>query len=87
MTETTKTYEKLRVLLSPQGFVPLPKHEQTEKLLTNLYSEEEAEVVTTCFKEFRGKVSFEEIKALTGMPEKELDDMLMDMLKNGTGSV
>jgi hypothetical protein len=83
MTETAETYEKLRVLLSPQGFVPLPKHEQTDKLLTNLYSEEEAELVTTCFKEFRGKVTFEEIKALTGIPEKELGDMLMDMLRKG----
>ena len=83
MTETTETYEKLRLLLSPQGFIPLPKHEQTEKLLTNLYSDEEAELVTTCFKEFRGKVSFEEIKALTGIPEKKLGDMMTGMLRKG----
>lgn len=83
MTEIEDAYEKLRILLSPKGFVPLPKHELTDKLLTNLYSEEEAKLVVTCFKEFRGKVSFEEIKELTGIPEKELGDMLMEMLRLG----
>jgi hypothetical protein len=70
-------------LLSPEGFILLPKHELTVKLLTNLYSEEEAKLVVTCFKEFRGKVSFEKIKELTGIPEKELSDMLMEMLRLG----
>ena len=65
MTETVETYDKLRVLLSPKGFAPLPKHELTDKLLTNLYSEEEARLITTCFKEFRQKKSFEEIMELT----------------------
>ncbi len=83
MTEIEDAYEKLRILLSPKGFVPLPKHELTDKLLTNLYSEEEAKLVVTCFKEFRGKVSFEEIKELTGIPEKELGDMLTEMLQKG----
>ena len=83
MTEIAETYEKLRVFLSPQGFAQLPKHEQTDKLLTNLYSEEEAKLITTCFKEFREKKSFEEIKELTGIPEKELSNMLMEMRKTG----
>ncbi len=83
MTEMAEVYEKLRVLLSPKGFVQLPKHKLTDNLLTNLYSEEEAKLVVTCFKEFRGKVSFEKIRELTGLPEKELKDMLMEMLKKG----
>ncbi len=83
MTETAETYDKLRVLLSPKGFAPLPKHELTDKLLTNLYSEEEARLITTCFKEFRQKKSFEEIMKLTGISEKKLGDMLMEMREKG----
>ena len=83
MTEMAETYEKLRVLLSPKGFAQLPRHELTSKLLTNLYSEKEAKLVVRCFKEFRGKVSFEEIKKLTGFPEKKLKDMLTEMIKKG----
>jgi len=83
MTEIEDVYEKLRILLSPKGFAQLPKHELTVKLLTNLYSEEEAKLVVTCFKEFRGKVSFEEIKELTEIPEKELGDMLLEMNRLG----
>jgi len=76
-------YEKLRVLLSPKGFITLPKHKLTDKLLTNLYSEEEATLVATCFKEFRGKVSFEKIMEISSLPEKKLHDMLRDMVRKG----
>lgn len=79
----TDTYERLRLLLSPQGFATLPKHELTDKLLTNLYAEAEAELVTTCFSKFREKASFEKIRELTGLPETEVSDMLQHMLETG----
>ena len=83
MTETAETYEKLRVFLSPQGFAQLPKHELTTKLLTNLYSEVETNLILDCFKGFRETVSFEKIKEVSGIPEKELGEMLMEMLRLG----
>ncbi|MCP4755539.1 MAG: hypothetical protein GY866_32145 [Proteobacteria bacterium] len=83
MADPKEIYEKLRVLLSPKGFAQLPQHELTDKLLTNLYSEEEANLVVTCFKEFREKVSFDKIKELSDIPEKELTDMLAEMLQKG----
>jgi hypothetical protein len=83
MSDMSEIYEKLRVLLSPKGFVQLPKHELTDKLLTNLYSEEEAKLIVTCFKGFRVKESFEEVKEQSGIPEKELSDMLTEMLQKG----
>jgi len=83
MTDANETYEQLRVLLSPEGFQRLPKHEQTDKLLTNLYSETEADLVAKCFKKFREKVSFETILGLAGMPEDRLADMLQDMVRKG----
>ena len=79
----TDTYERLRLLLSPEGFATLPRHELTDKLLTNLYSEAEAELVTTCFEKFREKTSFEKICELTGQPEAEVSDMLQHMLETG----
>ena len=52
MANTEETYEKLRQLLSPNvpGFAPLPKHPLTDKLLRNMYSENEAEFLTACEK-------------------------------------
>ena len=83
MTPMAETYERLRILLSPKGFAYLPEHELTDKLLTNLYSEAEATLIIACFKEFREKVSFEKIKDLTDIPEKEASEMLTDMLELG----
>jgi len=83
MTSITEIYEQLRVLLSPEGFVTLPVHELTDKLLTNLYTEEEARLITTCFPGFREVVSFEEIKKTSGIPEDKLTDMLWQMVIRG----
>lgn len=80
---STETYEKLRLLLSPEGFATLPKHKLTDKLLTNLYSEAEAALVTTCFEKFREITSFEKICELTGLPETKASDMLQHMLETG----
>ncbi len=77
MTNMAETYEQLRILLSPKGFAQLPKHELTDKLLTNLYSEEEAKLITACFKGFRETASFETIQEKTGIPEDKLADMLL----------
>jgi hypothetical protein len=83
MTKMAETYEQLRILLSPKGFAQLPKHDLTDKLLTNLYSEEEAKLIAACFKGFRETASFETIKEKTGIPEDKLADMLLQMLIRG----
>lgn len=46
MIELDEPYEKLRVLLSPSLGVPLPKSELTQKLLTNMFTEEEAQIIS-----------------------------------------
>ncbi len=81
--EMEEAYEKLRILFSPEGFVPLPKHELTDKLLRNLYSEEEATLIARCFKRFKAIVSFKEIKELTGIPDEKLQNILMNMAIRG----
>jgi Pyruvate/2-oxoacid:ferredoxin oxidoreductase delta subunit len=83
MTATNEMYEQIRVLLCPQGFAQLPKHELTDKLLVNLYSKDEAELVTACFQNIMEKVSFDKIRELTGLPEDKLADMLLQMMIRG----
>jgi hypothetical protein len=83
MAATEELYEKLRLLLSPQGFAQLPQHDLTTKLLTNLYTEKEADLLVTCFPKFREEVSFEKIAELTGIPGDELTSMLTDMAHKG----
>jgi hypothetical protein len=39
--------------------------------------------VTTCFKKFREKASFEKIRESTGLPETKVSDMLQHMLETG----
>lgn len=83
MISKEETFEKLRVLLSPQGFVQLPQHELSTKLLTNLYTEAEANLLVTCFPKFREVVSINKIGELTGIPEDQLSEMLSDMAYKG----
>jgi hypothetical protein len=41
MTQVEESYDHIRKLLSAGDSTPLPKHELTEKLIRNLYHEEE----------------------------------------------
>jgi hypothetical protein len=83
MTPTEETYDKLRIQLSPQGFAQLPQHELTAKLLTNLYTEEEADLLVKCFPNFRETVSLETVVEQTGLPKEQLNDLLSDMAYKG----
>ncbi|MBT4087048.1 MAG: hypothetical protein HOE30_01010 [Deltaproteobacteria bacterium] len=83
MTTNEDVYDKLRILLSPNGFIYLPQHEETTKLLTNLYTEEEANLLVTCFPKFREVVSLDKMGELTGLPKAQLSEMLSDMAYKG----
>lgn len=80
---TNETYEQLRVLLSAPGFQPLPEHELTDKLLTNLYSEAEAALVVSSFKKINDSVDFDSICESSGKPADEVADMLKEMVRTG----
>ena len=48
--ENSDLYEKLRILLSEgENVIGLPKHEIVDRLLRNMYTEEEAKILTTSF--------------------------------------
>ena len=85
MITTNAAYEKLRKLLSPEvpGFIPLPKHELTEKLLKNMYSEEEAIFLATCLDKTWEKLTFTQASELTGKPVEEIRTLWTDMLQKG----
>ncbi len=80
---TDDAYNQLRELLSPDGFARLPQHEQTAKLLTNLYTEEETALVVSSFKKVNESVDFDSICELSERPEDQVADMLQQMVRTG----
>ena len=72
VTEVEDVYDKIRVMLSSRLFTPLPKNELTEKLLKNIYPEEEAFIVANGFKRAFWPVSVRRIRKRTKMKKKEL---------------
>ncbi|OGP49146.1 MAG: hypothetical protein A2Y79_11115 [Deltaproteobacteria bacterium RBG_13_43_22] len=85
MANTEETYEKLRQLLSPNvpGFAPLPKHPLTDKLLRNMYSEKEAEFITSCLNKTWEKVPLKKAAELAGRSLEEAGVLWIDMLMKG----
>ena len=86
----TELYEKLRRVLSKGDnvvgtgeAVPLPKNKACQKLLTNMYTEEEAMIITTCFTEGGEIKTLVALKKLTGIPREELKKKLEKMLEKG----
>jgi Pyruvate/2-oxoacid:ferredoxin oxidoreductase delta subunit len=85
MTQVEESYDKVRVLLSAGYSTPLPKHELTDKLLRNLYHEEEASIISSCFKDIREYLNIDQISEKSGVKEKEkLRKMLDHMVYKGT---
>jgi Pyruvate/2-oxoacid:ferredoxin oxidoreductase delta subunit len=73
-------YEKLRKLLSSGGnALGLPKHEQTFKLLSNMFLEDEAKILTTAFEKSGQPLSLRQIAASSGMSKDILKPILEDM--------
>jgi len=73
------------VLLSAGESTPLPKHEFTDKLTRSLYTEEEASIVSSSFKEIKEYLNINEISERSGVEDKEkLKKMLDHMVYKGT---
>ncbi len=66
MTQVEDNYENVRKLLIAGRSTPLPKHELTEKLIRNLYHEEEASVISSSFKEIREYLTVDQISEKSG---------------------
>ena len=76
-------YERLRVLLSLETIVPLPKHEASYELLESLFSETEAEIVLSGFQQIDKLMPVPDISRNMGMPETELLGTLERMADRG----
>jgi len=79
MTEFEDDYDKLRILLSPPSAVPLPKNELTEKLLHNIFTEEEAYIIGNGIKKTIRPTTARKIRKRTGISKKILKDKLSTM--------
>lgn len=85
MTEIDVLYDNLRLLLSAGDSLPLPKHELTEKLLRNLYSEEEASIISASFDDIREEQNTDQISEKYCIKDKNiLKQMLDQMVYKGT---
>jgi Pyruvate/2-oxoacid:ferredoxin oxidoreductase delta subunit len=85
MTEVEESYENIRKLLSAGNSRPLPKHELTDKLIQNMYHEEEALVISSSFKEIREYLTVDQISEKSGVEDKKkLRKMLDHMVYKGT---
>jgi len=83
-------YEKLRRVLSKGDnivgtgeAVPLPKNKASQKLLTNMFTEEEAKLITTCFTEGGEIKNLSTLRKLMGISREELKAKLEDMFEKG----
>ena len=77
-------YEKLRQLLSlGEKVIGLPKHEITLKLLTNMYTEEEAKLLVSSFKKCGTPLNIKKISKISGMLIEEITPILEDMRYKG----
>lgn len=85
MTEADVIYDKVRLLLSAGDSVPLPKHELTDKLLRNLYSEEEASIISSSFDDIGEDQNIDQISEKSRIKDKNtLTKMLDQMVYKGT---
>ena len=77
-------YEKLRLLLSKgENVIGLPKHEISIKLLKNMFTEQEAEILTSSFKKVSAPMNIKKISRLSNIPIEELAEILEDMYYKG----
>ena len=83
MNQIDDTYEKLRLILSPSMGVPLEKGELTDKIIRNIYTEQEAFVVSNGIKKALRPVSLRKIRKHTKIPKEELKETLKNMNYKG----
>jgi Pyruvate/2-oxoacid:ferredoxin oxidoreductase delta subunit len=85
MTEVEENYEKIRKFFSSGRATPLPKHELTDKLLHNMYHEEEASLIASSFDEIQEFLTVDQIGEKSGIKDTEkLKEMLDHMVYKGT---
>lgn len=88
--EKAELYDKLRIIIgigrneieTGRASV-LPKHPVTEKLLTNLFSEKEAQLLVACFDKCGEPFTAEELSKKAGVPVSELTTVFDDMVHKG----
>jgi len=80
---TKEIYEQVRIILSPFLGVPLPKIELTNKLLHNLFTEEEAFIVAVGIQKALIPVTERRISKRTKIPKKEIREILRKMSYKG----
>jgi len=78
MTEVEENYEKIRVLFNTGVNTKLPKHELTDKLISSLYSEEEALIVSKSFNNVREYLTIDQISERSGVTDKEKLQTILD---------
>ncbi|MCP4761291.1 MAG: hypothetical protein GY870_05885 [archaeon] len=83
MTEIDENYDKLRQILSPSISVELPKHEAVERLVKNMFTEEEAFIIVKGFKKANRPRTIGIISRRTGIPKENLKEILKDMAYKG----
>jgi len=88
--DQSQIYEKLRLIIGrganeiQTGRASiLPKHPATTRLLTNLFSSEEASILITCFDRCGDPLTLEVLSKKAGIPESELRRRLDDMNDKG----
>ena len=82
--DNSDLYEQLRILLSEgDNVIGLPKHEVVDKLLQNMYTEEEAKILTSSFEKVSTPTNLRTISKLSGVPKEELKPILNDMHYKG----
>ena len=89
--EKAELYDKLRIVIGiGQNAIQtgrasvLPKHPVTEKLLSNLFNEKEAELIVTCFDKCGEPLTADELAEKSGMPVAELTEIFDNMDHKGT---
>jgi len=81
--ERAELYEHLRVLLNAGAVLPLPKHEATYNLLTNMFDEEEAAITVAGLQKVNTPVSLDDILNASDLSRDRLTDRLEAMVYKG----
>jgi formate hydrogenlyase subunit 6/NADH:ubiquinone oxidoreductase subunit I len=77
-------YEKLRLLLSKgENVIGLPKHEVTMKLLKNMFTQQEAEILTSSFSKVSVPMNVKKISRLSNIAIDDLTEILENMYYKG----
>lgn len=83
ITDKTKIYERIREIVSPSFSLELPEHEVTEKLLKNMFPDEEGFLIANAFKKAIRPITARRIRKRTGFPKEKVQALLEDMVYTG----